>query len=516
MEGQKDIQYGVSSGIRQQEGASGLCRTAGPSHTTKSGTSPLTQKARGQRGVTSVPSLTNSLETQHPRALGLKEPNILGVASEQPQSLTQYDKYLIVEGTGGEPLSRQSPFVIQKLFKDVEAISRLRSGSYLIATRSEQQSNHFLRSKKIGDCLIQVKPHMGLNQIKGVIESEALKFNITKEEIIEDLKDYGVADCYFHQKRLQSGLSENSGRVTLTFKGQKLPDKVTIAGWLHCRVRTYVPNPLRCFKCQLYGHTSKNCRREKRCSICGGGDCQEQCGNPMRCVNCGGEHTSFDRSCPKWIQEKEVQKIKAQQNISYKEAKSQVSSRRITSGVSYSAAVQSTPQGCSQQSPAVVDVLQAVLKQMEQLQKQLHIMSKKVGVNVNEETAGEEPQNTKTTQRKRSLTRNGSNGPSEDSKSKRRTIEPTDDSTGEMEYSDEAMAAMSQWITSEWNIIEDKNLAPPKEPRTKTGRNLPVAVKPQKSPQSSSGHPTTATKAAANAASGESKNAKSTPPKREC
>ena len=122
MEGQKDLQHGVSSGIRQQEGASGLCRTAGPSHTTKSGTSPLTQKARGQRGVTSVPSLTNSLETQHPRALGLKEPNILGVASEQPQSLTQYDKYLIVEGTGGEPLSRQSPFVIQKLFKDVEAI----------------------------------------------------------------------------------------------------------------------------------------------------------------------------------------------------------------------------------------------------------------------------------------------------------------------------------------------------------------------------------------------------------
>ena len=88
-----------------------------------------------------------------------------------------------------------------------------------------------------------------------------------------------------------------------------------------------------------------------------------------------GEHTSFDRNCPKWIQEKEVQKIKAQQNISYKEAKSQVSSRRITSGVSYSAAVQSSPQGCSHQSPAIVDVLQAVIKQMEQLQKQLHIMS---------------------------------------------------------------------------------------------------------------------------------------------
>ena len=92
-------------------------------------------------------------------------------------------------------------------------------------------------------------------------------------------------------------------------------------------------------------------------------------------------------------------------------------------------------------------------------------------------------------------------------------MEPTDDSAGEMEYTDEAMAAMSQWITSEWNMIEDKNLVPPKEPHTKTGRDLPVAVKPQKGPQSSSGHPTTATKAAANAASGENKNAKGTPQK---
>ena len=50
-----------------------------------------------------------------------------------------------------------------------------------------------------------------------------------------------------------------------------------------------------------------------------------------------------------------------------------------------------------------------------------------------------------------------------------------------MHYSDEAMATMSKWITSEWHMIEDENAIPPtRKPRTKTGRDLPVAVKPPK------------------------------------
>ena len=64
------------------------------------------------------------------------------MASEQPQSQTQYDKYLNVGGPGGEALNCQSPFAIQKLFYGMESITRLRSGDYLITTKSEQQAKH--------------------------------------------------------------------------------------------------------------------------------------------------------------------------------------------------------------------------------------------------------------------------------------------------------------------------------------------------------------------------------------
>ena len=75
----------------------------------------------------------------------------------------------------------------------------------MIATQSETQSKHFLGMERLGDCLISVRPHKRLNEIKGVIESDALKYDVTKEEIIEDLGKYGVIDCYFHQKKLQNG-----------------------------------------------------------------------------------------------------------------------------------------------------------------------------------------------------------------------------------------------------------------------------------------------------------------------
>ena len=518
MERQKDKSAQVTSAVRRTEEPRATQTRTGPHHATR-GNPSLTQKARGQKQGTNATSLT-----QHPRTQGLSESNTPVVATRQLQTLTKFDKYLVVEGNGGTALSRLSPFAIQKYFYGVESITRLRSGDYLIATISESQSKHILERKRLGDCLISVRPHKSLNEIKGVIESDALKNDVTKEEIIEDLENYGVVDCYFHQKRLQNGQSENNGRVTLTFKGQTLPNRVTIAGWLHCRVRTYVPNPLRCFKCQKYGHSAKYCKRDKRCSNCGDGECLERCANPPQCVNCGGEHAASDRNCPQWILEKDIQKIKVQQNISYKEAKNQAMANRTTSSRSYAEAAQSDPQGGSQHSSEIAGVLQALSKQMELLQRQINVISQKVGVNVEEqETTEEESQNSKiveeqeTTdetsqnsnaknqQRKRSLTKNGATSSSEELTAKRRSVETKDDSMAEADFSDEDMTKL---LTTKWHVADDGSVIP----RSKES-DTTVAVKPKNGPQSNSGHSTTANKSAANAASGVNKKPKGTPKK---
>ena len=42
-----------------------------------------------------------------------------------------------------------------------------------------------------------------------------------------------------------------------------------------------------------------------------------------KCVNCHGKHASNDKSCPKWKEEKDIQRIKAERGISYTDAKKQ-------------------------------------------------------------------------------------------------------------------------------------------------------------------------------------------------
>ena len=46
--------------------------------------------------------------------------------------------------------------------------------------------------------------------------------------------------------------------------------------------------------------------------------------NEVKCVNCQGKHESNDKECPKWKEEKEIQRIKTERGILYIEAKKQM------------------------------------------------------------------------------------------------------------------------------------------------------------------------------------------------
>ncbi|GFQ68635.1 hypothetical protein TNCT_712091 [Trichonephila clavata] len=43
-----------------------------------------------------------------------------------------------------------------------------------------------------------------------------------------------------------------------------------------------------------------------------------------KCANCKGEHAAYSKICTKWQQEKEIQRIKILENLSYSEAKKRV------------------------------------------------------------------------------------------------------------------------------------------------------------------------------------------------
>ena len=65
----------------------------------------------------------------------------------------------------------------------------------------------------------------------------------------------------------KEGKSSESLSVLLRFE-KVLLGKVQI-GFLSCNVRSFVPSPLRCFKCQRMGHVAVQCKGNKICAKCG-------------------------------------------------------------------------------------------------------------------------------------------------------------------------------------------------------------------------------------------------------
>ncbi|GBN63073.1 hypothetical protein AVEN_116879-1 [Araneus ventricosus] len=93
----------------------------------------------------------------------------------------------------------------------------------------------------------------------------------------------------------------------LTFSSTVLPSSIK-AGYLNIRVRPYIPYPLRCFKCQKFGHSQTACRGKQICSRCASeGHSYSICQSKPNCANCHQAHASASKFCPKWIEEKKIQ-----------------------------------------------------------------------------------------------------------------------------------------------------------------------------------------------------------------
>jgi hypothetical protein len=100
------------------------------------------------------------------------------------------------------------------------------------------------------------------------------------------------------------------------------------------------------FQLPKFGHHISTCKQAKNCAKCGlAAHGETECSRPAYCVNCNGNHPAFFNTCPTWLQEKEICKVKATTNVSYPEAREVIASRnRIqipSGGATYAQAAQS-------------------------------------------------------------------------------------------------------------------------------------------------------------------------------
>ena len=225
---------------------------------------------------------------------------------------------------------------IQGLCGEPKDIRRLRSGDLLIEVHRDAQSRSLLGTLMLHNCPVKVTEHRTLNYCKGVIHSHE-NLTCSEDEILEYLAPTGVTAVH----RIVNRHTGATPTLIITFHGNTLPTAIKL-GYEYCRVSPYIPNPLRCFVCQNFGHHGKACTKKSPvCAKCASKDhtssFENPCKNPAKCSNCSGNHPAYSRSCPVWIQEQQVQKLKIQQNLTFPQARKLVQAK--DNGVSYAAAV---------------------------------------------------------------------------------------------------------------------------------------------------------------------------------
>ncbi|GFU90513.1 putative RNA-directed DNA polymerase from transposon BS [Trichonephila clavipes] len=237
-------------------------------------------------------------------------------------TIATHSRFLILSIPNYE-MSRKSSFAIQKALQGIggnpKSVKKLRSGNLLIETLSALQTKSFLLAKTFIDSNLTLIPHKSLNSCRGVISEPDLLY-ASEGEILEGLSDQGVTQVQ-RITILKDSTRLPTKHIILSFNSPKLPPTIK-AGYLNCKIRPYIPNPLRCFKCQRFGHSQTSCRGQLTCSKCASvGHASTDCILEPKCFNCSQPHTADSKLCPKWKSEKQIQEIKTNKNITYVEAR---------------------------------------------------------------------------------------------------------------------------------------------------------------------------------------------------
>ena len=274
--------------------------------------------------------------------------------SKKPE--VNYPRFIVLKPTySHQPLTKLSPFAVAKSiqgrFGTVNQVNKMKDGSLLIEASRNIQARHLLDTQTFLDIEVDAEPHRSLNTSKGVIRDfhQDLR-DTTDDQIKQELSSQGVEKVSrFILKK--DGKEIKTNTLFLTFDTHKPPEKLKI-GYYITNVQPYIPNPLRCFQCQKFGHSKKFCKNEIACWKCGkvghdGGDCKSE---TVCCLNCNGDHFASSKSCPIWQQEKDIQRVKTEKSLSYFEARKLVVSSLSTSTsvtTSYASIAKSVPKKVS-------------------------------------------------------------------------------------------------------------------------------------------------------------------------
>ena len=251
----------------------------------------------------------------------------MGIGVLRLVKILTHTKYFFVSSTSVN-LVKVSPIKISRWLSNyVDELKAIRPvGSSLKIICTAEQAN-VLCTKLVAfekkPVKVERSTRSNRSGIRGVVYR--VPDTINEDDFVKEYADtISKVHCVVKEGR-------RTGTVFIDFTPhvQALPEFLTF-GYYRCRVRQFIPDPIRCYQCQRFGHMRGECHDKIRCAKCGGGHKQSECptDSTERCVNCGEKHSATFKGCRKFVEEKKIIEIKTKEKVPYAEAAKMV--REVT------------------------------------------------------------------------------------------------------------------------------------------------------------------------------------------
>jgi hypothetical protein len=243
---------------------------------------------------------------------------------------------VFVQGRNGLDLVKQVAYNQADRFKS--AVAKIVGGDLKmqlvgqcikIVASDEQQVEKLLQVTELDGLAVTISPQ-GRNKKSGVTRdnpnawAKGVIKRIPRHVETELVKQQTGAVWAQRIMRKTGEIQQPTGVVIIAFSEKNLPENVNV-GLAKCKVYPYIPLPVRCTKCQKYGHKAVRCKATAPiCAKCSKAHATAECTatgpSELKCTNCGQPHSSAYRGCRRYQQVSKTLTVSAKQNLTYSEA----------------------------------------------------------------------------------------------------------------------------------------------------------------------------------------------------
>ena len=246
------------------------------------------------------------------------------------QNSKSSDDCIIIAESRDVNLAKMNPIKASKFILDsvgpVKKVINTPSGLKIICNKKQanilQKMNQFDKFH----CIYKAqKDKIVKPKIKGI--AFGISTAISEQELKEELnRSLIVIENVSRLKKFdeESNKKNDTETVIIEFNDESVISFPTFMylGYQRITIKEYIAYPVRCYKCQIFGHVAKNCRSTQKCPNCAGNHSYENCQNPVqkKCANCGEPHSAAFKGCKAFQKAKDIKKISKAENMSYADA----------------------------------------------------------------------------------------------------------------------------------------------------------------------------------------------------